>query len=95
MEMDETEMGLTCQKRNEPINIRNAYERRFQPVVKLELVEINNGLLYPRQSNPISIYNATKSEFQSAAKIEIVETEVSLSEVSVSGHGCLGLNMYC
>ena len=95
MEMDETKMALTCLKENEPINIHNAYERRFQPVVRLEIREIKNGLLYPRQSDPISIYNAIKSELQSEAKIEIVKTEVNLSEVSVCGHECLDLNMYC
>ena len=93
--MDETEMALTCEKQNELINIHNAYERRFQPVVRLELGEIKHGLLYPRQSDPISTCNANKSEFQSVVKIEIVETEVNLSEVSVYGHECLDLNMYC
>ena len=95
MEMDEAKMASSCQKQNEPINIHNAYERRFQPVVRLDVGEISNVLLYPRQRDPISIYNATKSEFQSVTKIEIVKTEVNLSEVSVSGHECLDLNIYC
>ena len=94
MEMDEAKMAWSCQKQNEPISIHNAYERRFQPVVRLDVGEIKNVLLYPRQSDPISICNATKSEFQSVTKIEIVKTEVNLSEVSVSGHGRLDLNMY-